>query len=204
VPRVAFGAAVAAAAAAFALPAAAAQIMLDPSMIIGVLSSPYSFPSALVDEQSGAVSPDHGWNAGASATVTLDLGAHRAFGAFDLFSTEAFGFRIRGANHVYYNGFGSFFVDGPTTLLASGNVASDLGGALAPQRFSSTDLSNTYRYLQVEILTEPGRYHYAFNEFRAFDPTSAAPEPATWALAICGFGLAGATLRRRRERAATA
>ncbi|RAK63797.1 hypothetical protein DJ019_16005 [Phenylobacterium kunshanense] len=31
------------------------------------------------------------------------------------------------------------------------------------------------------------------------DPTFAAvPEPATWALIIGGFGMAGATLRRRR------
>lgn len=29
--------------------------------------------------------------------------------------------------------------------------------------------------------------------------TSVVPEPATWALMIGGFGLAGATLRRRRE-----
>ena len=35
------------------------------------------------------------------------------------------------------------------------------------------------------------------------DPT-AAPEPATWALMISGFGLAGAGLRRRRAVAATA
>lgn len=33
-----------------------------------------------------------------------------------------------------------------------------------------------------------------------FTPTMAAvPEPTTWAMMICGFGLAGATLRRRRE-----
>lgn len=34
--------------------------------------------------------------------------------------------------------------------------------------------------------------------------TSAVPEPATWALMIGGFGLAGAALRRRRDLAASA
>jgi hypothetical protein len=33
------------------------------------------------------------------------------------------------------------------------------------------------------------------------DVTSAAPEPAAWALMITGFGLAGASLRQRRTRA---
>lgn len=34
--------------------------------------------------------------------------------------------------------------------------------------------------------------------FDAAPPASAVPEPATWALLISGFGLAGAALRRRR------
>ena len=34
------------------------------------------------------------------------------------------------------------------------------------------------------------------------DPSSAAPEPAAWAMMIAGFGLAGAALRRRRSLAA--
>ncbi len=33
---------------------------------------------------------------------------------------------------------------------------------------------------------------------------AAVPEPATWALMISGFGLAGASLRRRRAAGATA
>jgi hypothetical protein len=35
--------------------------------------------------------------------------------------------------------------------------------------------------------------------FRFVDDSGAIPEPATWALAITGFGLAGAVLRRRRR-----
>lgn len=41
------------------------------------------------------------------------------------------------------------------------------------------------------------------NDSITFDaPTSGAPEPAAWALMIGGFGLAGATFRRRRTMAA--
>ncbi len=30
-------------------------------------------------------------------------------------------------------------------------------------------------------------------------PTGAVPEPATWAMMLAGFGLVGATVRRRRD-----
>jgi len=39
---------------------------------------------------------------------------------------------------------------------------------------------------------------YSSVRFGTLDLTSAVPEPASWALMICGFGLAGATLRQRR------
>lgn len=40
--------------------------------------------------------------------------------------------------------------------------------------------------------------------FWGSEPTSAVPEPTTWALLISGFGLAGASLRRRRVSALAA
>ena len=50
----------------------------------------------------------------------------------------------------------------------------------------------------------------SFGEFSGYVPIfihtdfirGAVPEPGTWALMIGGFGLAGASLRRRRERSA--
>ena len=39
---------------------------------------------------------------------------------------------------------------------------------------------------------------WAKQDVSNFDLTTGVPEPASWALMICGFGLAGAALRRRR------
>jgi hypothetical protein len=47
-----------------------------------------------------------------------------------------------------------------------------------------------------------GRYLFGVRSGRVVDqpgPVSAAPEPASWALMIVGFGAAGASLRRRRS-----
>ena len=41
-------------------------------------------------------------------------------------------------------------------------------------------------------------------EFDNIATTSAVPEPATWAMMITGFGMAGAAMRRRRQTAALA
>ncbi len=46
--------------------------------------------------------------------------------------------------------------------------------------------------------TDPGGVVYGLFAFTPGGVGSGAPEPATWALAIAGFGLAGAALRRRR------
>ena len=45
-------------------------------------------------------------------------------------------------------------------------------------------------------------YGYAFDVTSFTLADSAVPEPATWAMMIGGFGLAGATLRRRKALAA--
>ena len=49
--------------------------------------------------------------------------------------------------------------------------------------------------------TNPGQKYGAVVEanFKLIDLPSAVPEPATWAMMITGFGLAGVAIRRRRE-----
>lgn len=42
-------------------------------------------------------------------------------------------------------------------------------------------------------------YYFGLRDFSTFvSPVAAVPEPATWAMMIVGFGMAGATIRRRR------
>ncbi|MGH6998173.1 MAG: PEPxxWA-CTERM sorting domain-containing protein [Phenylobacterium sp.] len=49
--------------------------------------------------------------------------------------------------------------------------------------------------------TNPGQQYGAVvsGNFKLIDLPSAVPEPATWAMMITGFGLAGVAIRRRRE-----
>lgn len=51
----------------------------------------------------------------------------------------------------------------------------------------------------LDITTSGGASNLALDDVRLTnDATSGTPEPASWALMICGFGMAGAALRRRR------
>ncbi|GGE01169.1 hypothetical protein GCM10011529_04350 [Polymorphobacter glacialis] len=55
--------------------------------------------------------------------------------------------------------------------------------------------------VNVDVLANPG---YTFSTAQAFSAFAASvPEPGTWAMLIAGFGLTGATMRRRRATALT-
>lgn len=57
-------------------------------------------------------------------------------------------------------------------------------------------------YVRLEVSNQGSPYGtFSFLDEVRFDggPVGAVPEPATWAMMIAGFGLAGAHLRRRRQ-----
>lgn len=65
--------------------------------------------------------------------------------------------------------------------------------ASGPQLYSGTEAAPTFvpGTYQLDGLYTPGLFTLTI---------SAAPEPSTWGMAIIGFGIAGASLRRRRAK----
>jgi hypothetical protein len=98
------------------------------------------------------------------------------------------------ANHTYYLVFTEAY---PTNYGIAGDFTNPYGGGIA--------------YAGDGFVSHSG-VDYAFRTYadpsyvppKAAEPgpSGAAPEPAYWALTILGFGIAGATLRRRRSMAA--
>ena len=86
--------------------------------------------------------------------------------------------------------------------MLAGELARGTGKALAAENFG---FSGAARYVQIALdgnhQKYPETYGYApigLSEVRFTG--SAVPEPATWAMMITGFGLAGTALRAARRR----
>ena len=78
-------------------------------------------------------------------------------------------------------------------LADSGETPGELTGRI----FASAS-EQSYRYLQVTL--NNGNNPGGLNEIRLFDTSpTGVPEPASWALMLSGFGLAGVALRRQRR-----
>lgn len=103
-----------------------------------------------------------------------------------------FGFKVSGANTTAAT-------INALAVLADGSLETIVFDGFTP--FTSKLLS--FRSLQVRSVTFSTTDPQGFN-FDDFTFGSAVPEPATWALMITGFGLAGVGLRRRQARIAHA
>jgi hypothetical protein len=88
--------------------------------------------------------------------------------------------------------FGSYDHTFDTALVSTWNpafIAANGGTALGAEAAFLTALLEKRAYINIHSTFAPG------GEIRDF--YAVVPEPGTWALMIAGFGLAGATLRRR-------
>ena len=98
-------------------------------------------------------------------------------------------------------------IAGPTSLKFE-LLAADMS-VLESYNISTTPL-NTYYY--INRLTNDASFLRVAGDFVAIDDLQFdtktvrpnVPEPATWAMMVCGFGLAGATMRGRRASVAFA
>ncbi len=95
-----------------------------------------------------------------------------------------------------------------SSVFTSGNVSISLAGSLATLTITPTTGSvqtYTYDYGFTPLGTGVGLGLYGNATADNFAATpQAVPEPATWAMLICGFGLAGGMLRRRKAAVAFA
>lgn len=97
-------------------------------------------------------------------------------------------------------------VDSSNVILASTSFTTD--GALVPAYFGVA--WNDIAFSRLSLLLAPGSYAFLISGNCASGcpagfgvrldsvPVSGVPETATWAMLIAGFGLVGATMRRRK------
>ena len=206
----------------------AAQIVLSGASVVGATPSLSQTPwgaDNIFDNQTGVIAPEVAgdgsfWlsdNLSALSYITIDLGDAYSNFNFELFNTHnahyfdrgVGNFKIFASNQLSADGANGFTLGGAPQLLISGKMVAETDNVFDAQTFA-TGPGAAYRYIQfrptsVAANTPFNPTAYGLNEMRVYGelgPTgvSAAPEPASWAMMITGFGLAGATLRRRTRR----
>jgi len=134
----------------------------------------------------GGIAQSFGTVIGATYVLSFDF-ANNPF-----LPSAAMLFGVRGAG-------GNVFQD---TVSHSGSVLSKMNWTNYTFEFTATEAMSTLFFTNTAGGTSGGIY---LDNVSIVGPEAVAvPEPATWALMISGFGLAGAALRRRRLAGAAA
>ena len=142
------------------------------------------------------------------ATLTFDLGGLYKLSSIDVwnynFGEEVFASTLDRAAKAFTLAIST---DGVTyTEILAGEFARGTGELLGAETFG---LSGAARFVQLNLSGN----HQQLPEYYGYSPLglsevrfagSAVPEPATWAMMIAGFGLAGSAIRARRGAAALA
>lgn len=108
---------------------------------------------------------------------------------------------------LYTNAISFTFLGGHTYdvgILGNGNTLT--GRWITPNNLSQngiTEIGHNANFNNYEV-PETGNYAFVSPWVQLNSDAGAVPEPAAWALMIVGFGLTGATLRRRAAKVAVA
>lgn len=86
----------------------------------------------------------------------------------------------------------------PGVLVTAGASSGAREGSSDAWTARSFDFTAAGSTTTISIAGNQGTFHIGLDDVQLQQLTSGAPEPATWAMLVGGFGLAGATLRRRR------
>jgi hypothetical protein len=145
-------------------------------------------------------------NGPVNAYITIDFGRSVALSSLTLYNTHNGPYGDRGTGNFDVFGGSSVTggqIDAPTLVLSGTLAPQAINAPIAAQSFAA---SGTFRYISfnptgvaVAGTSCCGTNNYGLNELRAF---GAVPEPQSWAPLIAGFGMVGASMRRRALRAA--
>jgi hypothetical protein len=139
-----------------------------------------SFSGVRVQPAAGAASPP---NVGFTTTPSAVINTSFGFTSFSFASS----FQQPGSLRVYSG------TNGSGTLL--GQLNGLLGG---PVSFSTFAIPFAGTAHSVQLVTTPLAANFDDFRFGAVDAVAGVPEPASWALMVAGFGLAGSAMRRRQ------
>jgi PEP-CTERM motif len=187
----------------FSVPLSATNLIANGSFETGDFTGWTQYgetPSASVSSSVSSLAPDDGnfaaffknsdvYFSGIYQSVTGPIGSY--FGVYDI------DFSINDDSGLAP--FDAFYVNfGNRTLFNPSQQPANFNGSWQQYSFRITAASIGNQYLNFGFFADSGTLALDNVSVTLVDQISAVPEPASWAMLIAGFGLAGATMRRRR------